>query len=287
MKPSRGLKTPVEIISRSESVLGPSATFCSSSALCLRSSRSSCGARRLTSVPPCGTLVVYSVSTFIRSPPRDCGIRKGEPAPHPSSQAGHAVIPGTLAHDPEPQLVGVAAGDLEKAVAAHSGALEVPSPLIPEKIGDEARVTQDARSLLRPLLEQGAHLRSQLCGLLGQGEYLACFLQSVPHRFMLGRGTVRPRVVAQVLFVVYEQRGVRIEGPLQAAEGHPLVQSVQLMERIRLVKRPHLEFFADVREGFEALLSPDQDARVPVLATDAPHRDIRRVPHKVRAFVAA
>src|SRR3712207_8319569 len=45
--------------------------------LCLRSSRSSCGARRFTSAPPCGTLVVYSVSTFIRSPPGNHSL--GEP----------------------------------------------------------------------------------------------------------------------------------------------------------------------------------------------------------------
>src|SRR5918999_439126 len=101
MKPARGEKTPVEIISRSESVLGPSATLRSSLALRARSPRSSFGARRFTSVPPCGTLVVYSVLTFIRSPPGSRGTR--EPALHPSGEAGHAVIPGTLAHDPEPQ----------------------------------------------------------------------------------------------------------------------------------------------------------------------------------------
>src|SRR5918997_1913486 len=105
MKPVRGEKTPLAIISRSESVLGPKVTFGSSWALCLRSSRSSSGARRFTSAPPCGTLVVYSVSTFIRSPPRNRGPEDREPAPHPFEQAGHAVFPEALAHNPEPQKI--------------------------------------------------------------------------------------------------------------------------------------------------------------------------------------
>src|SRR3712207_3678967 len=103
MKPVRGEKTPLAIISRSERVLGPSAILRSSLALRLRSSRSSSGARRFTSAPPCGTLVVYSVSTFTGSPPRNRGLEDREPAPHPSDQAGHAAFPPTLAHDPEPQ----------------------------------------------------------------------------------------------------------------------------------------------------------------------------------------
>src|SRR3712207_296185 len=166
MKPVRGEKTPVEIISRSESVLGPSATLRSSSALCLRSTSSSSGARRFTSVPPCGTLGVYSVSTFIRSAPVNCNLGCREPAPHPSGQAGHAVIPGPLAHNPEPQLAGVAARDLVNALAAHAGALEVLPPLLPEKVGDEGRVAYDAGALLGPVFEQGSNLRSQLRGLL-------------------------------------------------------------------------------------------------------------------------
>src|SRR3712207_2057732 len=227
MKPVRGEKTPVEIISRSESVLGPRATLRSSCcALCLRSSRSASGARRFTSVPPCGTLVVYSVSTFIHSPPGNRRLGPREPAPHPSGQAGNAVIPATLAHDPEPQLVGVAAGDLEEAFVAHAGVLEVLSPLVPEGVGDEGRVAYDATAFLGTIFEQGAGLRSQVRGLPGQSQYPACVLQSVPHRLVLDRGAVRPGVVAQVFFVVYEQRGVRIKGPLQAAEGHPFVQSV-------------------------------------------------------------
>src|SRR3712207_951587 len=226
MKPLRGENTPVEIISRSESVLGPSATLRRSSALRLRSSRSSSGARWFMSAPPCGTLVVYSVSTFIRSPPGNHRLGSREPAPHPSGQAGHAVIPGTLAHDPEPQLARVAAGDLEEVVVAHAGVLEFLPPLLPEEIRDEGRVAYDAGALLGPILEQGTGLCSQIRGLLGQRQYRVYVSQSVPHRFVLDRGTVRPDVVAQVFFVVYEQRGVRIEGPLQAAEGYPLVQSV-------------------------------------------------------------
>src|SRR5919112_1283438 len=59
MKPVRGEKTPLEIISRSARVLQPSAILRSPLALCLRSSRSSSGARRFTSAPPCGTLPIH------------------------------------------------------------------------------------------------------------------------------------------------------------------------------------------------------------------------------------
>src|SRR5918998_2234111 len=151
MKPVRGEKTPLEIISRSESVLGPSVILRSSWALCLRSSRSSSGARRFTSAPPCGTLVVYSVSTFIRSPPGNHSLGGREPAPHPPGQACNALIPWTLTHNPEPQLARVAAGDLEKAVAAHAS--ELLLPLVPEEIRDEGRVANDAGTLLGPVLE--------------------------------------------------------------------------------------------------------------------------------------
>ena len=226
MKPVSGEKTPVEIISRSESVLGPTAILRRPSAFCVRSSRSSSGARRSTSVPPCGTLVVYSISTFIRSPPGSRTIWGGEPAPYTSGEARYAVIPGTLAHDPQPQLVRVAAGDLEEAGAVHTGPSRISPHLRPERAGDEGRVLYDAGALLGGVLEQGAGLRSQPGGLAGQRQSLSRVVQSVPHRFVFDRGTVRPGVVVQVLFVVYEQRGVRIEGPLQAAEGHPLVQSV-------------------------------------------------------------
>src|SRR5215211_6435948 len=201
MKPVSGEKTPVEIISRSERVLGPSATLRSPSALPLRSSRSSSGARRSTSEPPCGMLVVYSISTFIGSPPGKGGVWGREPAPHASGEARHTVIPGTLAHNPQPQL---------------------PR----ERVGNKGSVLDDAGALFGGILEAGAGLRSQLGGLAGQRQSLSRVVQSVPHRIVFDRGTVRPGVVAQVLFVVYKQRGVRIEGPLQAAEGHPFVQSV-------------------------------------------------------------
>src|SRR5918994_455319 len=42
-----------------------------------------------------------------------------------------------------------------------------------------------------------------------------------------------------------------------------------------------------MREGLETLLGPDQDTRVPVGAPDAPYGDVGRVPHEVRALVAA
>ena len=181
-------------------------------------------------------LVVYSISTFIRSPPGSRTIWGGEPAPHTSGEARYAVIPGTLAHDPEPQLCGVAAGDLEEAGLVHTGPLKGLAPLLPERAGDEGRVLYDAGALLGGLLEQGADLRSQPGGLAGQRQSLSRVVQSVPHRFVFDRGTVRPGIVAQVLFVVYEQRRVRIEGPLETAEGHPFVQSVKLIQSLRLVK---------------------------------------------------
>src|SRR5215217_1057951 len=230
MKPVSGEKTPVEIISRSESVLGPTAILCSPSAFRVRSSRSSSGALRSTSVPPCGMLVVYSISTFIRSPPGSRTIWGGEPAPHTSGEARYAVVPGTLAHDPQPQLCGVAAGDLEEAGLVHPVPLQDVAPLLPQRAGDEGRVLDNAGALLGGLLKEGAGLSSQLGGFAGQRQSLACVVQSVPHRFMFDRGTVRPGVIAQVLFVVYKQRCVRIEGPLEAAEGHPFIQSLRLVK---------------------------------------------------------
>src|SRR5215210_4331667 len=165
MKPVSGEKTPVEIISRSESVLGPSATLRSSSALRFRSSRSPSGAFRSTSAPPCGMLVVYSISTFIRSPPGSRTLWGGEPAPHTSGEARYAVIPGTLAHDPQPQLRRVAAGNLQEAGLVHPAPLQDLTPLLPERAGDEGRVLDDAGALLGRLLEESAGLSSQLGGL--------------------------------------------------------------------------------------------------------------------------
>src|SRR5918998_6444147 len=69
MKPVSGLKTPVEIISRSERARGPRATFDSSSAFCSLSARSLSGIRRSTSSPPCGSIAVYSVALLIDRPP--------------------------------------------------------------------------------------------------------------------------------------------------------------------------------------------------------------------------
>src|SRR3712207_4374844 len=63
-------------------------------------------------------------------------------------------------------------------------------------------------------------------GSSGRGSLFLASSNLVPHGFVLDRGSVRPGVVVQVLFVVYEQRGIGVEGPLQAIEGHPLVQSV-------------------------------------------------------------
>src|SRR3712207_1230867 len=42
-----------------------------------------------------------------------------------------------------------------------------------------------------------------------------------------------------------------------------------------------------MRPGGEPFFGPDQDARVPVGAPDAPHGDVRGVAHEVRALVAA
>src|SRR5215203_3222499 len=197
MKPVSGEKTPVEIISRSERVLGPSATLRSPSALTLRSSRSSSGARRSTSEPPCGMLVVYSISTFIGSPPGKGGVWGREPAPHASGEARHTVIPGTLAHNPQPQLPRVTADYLEEAGAVHPASLQGFAPLLPERVGNKGSVLDDAGALFGGILEAGADLRSQLGGLDGQRQSLSLArarVQSVPHRFVFDRGTVRPGV---------------------------------------------------------------------------------------------
>ena len=134
--------------------------------------------------------------------------------------------PGTLADDPQPQLVRIAAGYLKEPGSVHTEPLQDIAPLRPERVGDEGCVLDDACTPLGGVLEQGAHLRSQPGWLARQRQPLSCVVQSVPHRFVFDRGAVRPGVVAQVLLVVYKERSVRIEGPLKAAEGHPLVQSV-------------------------------------------------------------
>src|ERR671920_1210340 len=56
IKPSRGLKTPVEIICRSETVREPRVTFGSSATSLRRSSRSSAGTVRSASCPPWGAM---------------------------------------------------------------------------------------------------------------------------------------------------------------------------------------------------------------------------------------
>src|SRR5829696_5950172 len=56
---------------------------------------------------------------------------------------------------------------------------------------------------------------------------------------------------------------------------------------MRLVKGTKLQSIPDAVEGGEALVGSDEHAGVTVGAPDAPDGDVRRVPHKVRALVAA
>src|SRR5215208_104942 len=67
MKPSRGLKTPLAIICRSERVLASRGTRGSPRASLTSSPRSSTGALRSTRIPPCGAMVLLSTSIFLLS----------------------------------------------------------------------------------------------------------------------------------------------------------------------------------------------------------------------------
>ena len=156
-------------------------------------------------------------------------------------------------------------------------------PLLPERAGDEGRVLYDAGALLgTPRAGRGSPLLNS-AGSPGREQSLSRVVQSVPHRFVFDRGTVRPGVVAQVLFVVYEQRRVRIEGPLE--EGHPFVQSVRASKPAACQVNGWTIFRARARKP-QALLAPDQDLGMPS-TLDAPHGDVRRVAHEVGALVAA
>src|SRR5829696_1987491 len=67
MKPSRGLKTPLAIICRSERVLASRGTRGSPRASLTSSPLSSPGALRSTRVPPCGAMVLLSASICLLS----------------------------------------------------------------------------------------------------------------------------------------------------------------------------------------------------------------------------
>jgi hypothetical protein len=69
------------------------------------------------------------------------------------------MVPGTFSDHPEPQLVGVAARDLEKAVVRHAGRFEKVSPVLPQEIGHKGRLAYEAGAILRRLLQQGTGLR--------------------------------------------------------------------------------------------------------------------------------
>jgi hypothetical protein len=80
MNPSRGLKTPVEIICRSDRARAFNGTLGSSAASIDRSLRSSSGITRSTRSPPCGAMAlsvlskILSLSSF-SVPPR--AVRRG------------------------------------------------------------------------------------------------------------------------------------------------------------------------------------------------------------------
>src|SRR5206468_4054796 len=65
-------------------------------------------------------------------------------APDAAEQATGALLPGALAHHPQPQLPAVVDGDLAQALAAHAGPFQRPTPAVPELVEDPL-----------PLAEQG------------------------------------------------------------------------------------------------------------------------------------
>src|ERR687886_342935 len=142
-------------------------------------------------------------------------------------------------------------------------------------------------TFLRRVLDERTRFSPQLGGLVGQGEFCTWIFQLVPHSIVFDRRPIRPGIVLQVLLEVYEQGSLGIKSPLQAIERDPLVQGVKLIQSLRLVKLPQLQLRAYVLESRQPFLRTDEDAGVSIVTADASDRDVRRVPHKVRAFVAA
>lgn len=136
------------------------------------------------------------------------------------------MIPDTLAEHPEPQLVGVATRDLQKPVVVHAIGFESILPLFPQRVRDETSVVYNASPFLRSFLQKSARLRTEFDWFVWYGQLFAYVRQLVPDCFVFGRGAIRPGVVFQMLFEVYEHRGFRVEGSLQTVERNPLVQTV-------------------------------------------------------------
>src|SRR5215213_989883 len=80
--------------------------------------------------------------------------------------------------------------------------------------------TKAASAITRPPSSGESSSRARIpafsfVGSSGTERHFYIAFQLVPHRFVLHRGAVRPGVIVQVFLVVYKQRGVRVEGPLE------------------------------------------------------------------------
>src|SRR5829696_7851358 len=154
------------------------------------------------------------------------GLPGRESTQQAAGEAGCAVVPWTFADHPESEFACVRARDLQEPVVDHAGSFEVGPPFSPEEIRDKSGVGDNATTLLGRILEYGTRPGLYLNGLIRNREPLYIAFQLVPHRFVFHRSAVRPCVIVQVFLVIYKQRGVWVEGPLETTEGHPLVQAV-------------------------------------------------------------
>src|SRR5215213_9920160 len=89
-----------------------------------------------------------------------------------------------------------------------------------------------------------------------------------------------------MLFVIDEEGSVRVVAPPQALERHRLVERIELFDRLRPVELPNLETWRHVLKRCTPGVSPDEYARVAVLAADAADGDIGGDPQEIGALVA-
>src|ERR1700722_5116386 len=90
-----------------------------------------------------------------------------------------------------------------------------------------------------------------------------------------------------MLLVVDEQRSIRIELPLKAADGYPFVELVELDQSSGVVELAEIQSCACSLDRHPAGLGADQHARPPRHGTHAPDGKVRTPAEEVRAFVAS
>src|SRR3954467_7821456 len=89
-----------------------------------------------------------------------------------------------------------------------------------------------------------------------------------------------------MLLVIDEEGSVRVVASPQALERHRFVERIELFDRLWPIELPDLETWRHVLEGGTSGVSPDEHARVAVLAADTADGDIGGDPEEIRALVA-